>query len=239
MSVTTDTLRDLHRIHRQVADLQNRLNKGPHQVAARQNNVASIEEEHANIKDTLTKARVLADSKQLQLRQREDRLADLRSKLNACSSNREYQTLQEQIAADIQANSVLSDEILEILERIDQQQEQLQRSETDLTKSRALLEELRQRVDGERAGLEDELARVSQELQQAEAALPGEIRAEYFRITRARGEDALAPVEGNTCGSCFHILSAQTMNELSLGVLVFCKSCGTLLYAPEDTSPGS
>jgi len=237
MSVTTNALRELHRIHRQLTDLRGRLEKGPQQVAARQDNLSRMEQEHTKLKETLTKTRVLADEKQLQLRQREDRIADLRAKLNGCSSNREYQTLQEQIAADIQANSVLSDEILEALERIDQHQEHLQQSATDLTKSHASLQQLQQRVDGERAGLQSELERVTAELKRAEATLPSEIRAEYFRITRARGEDALAPVEGTTCGSCFHVLSPQTMNELSLGKLVFCKSCGTLLYAPEDTNP--
>ena len=38
------------------------------------------------------------------------------------------------------------------------------------------------------------------ELKQAETGLPLEFRQEYERIAKARGEHALAQVEGETCG---------------------------------------
>ncbi len=66
-----------------------------------------------------------ADQKQLQLKSSEDKVKDLRRKLNAAASNREYQALLEQIAADEMANSVLADEILEALEKIDAFQKNL------------------------------------------------------------------------------------------------------------------
>ena len=67
------------------------------------------------------KTAVLAcDAKQLQLRSREDKIKDLDAKLKTAASNREFSLLKEQIAADKQANEVLSDEILEGLEYIDE-----------------------------------------------------------------------------------------------------------------------
>ena len=56
--------------------------------------------------------RVEADSKQLQMKEREEKIVNLQGKLNAAKENREYQALKDQIAADKQANVVLSDEIL-------------------------------------------------------------------------------------------------------------------------------
>ena len=41
------------------------------------------------------------------------KLDDLQAKLNMAQSNKEYQLLKDQMAADKQANSVLADEILE------------------------------------------------------------------------------------------------------------------------------
>ena len=49
----------------------------------------------------------------------------------------------------------------------------------------------------------------------------------------------LAQVEGEVCGHCYQKLTAQTMNELYLSRPMFCKSCGCLLYLPEDRSPRS
>ncbi len=82
-------------------------------------------------------------SKQLQLREREARIKDLQVKLNTCSSNREYQALKEQIAADQQANSVLSDEILEALERIDVLQAEFTKIQADRDKAAEGLQSVR------------------------------------------------------------------------------------------------
>ncbi len=54
------------------------------------------------------------------------RIVDLEGKLNTAASNREFSLLKEQIAADEQANSVLSDEILEALEQLDLMQDQVE-----------------------------------------------------------------------------------------------------------------
>ncbi len=237
MTVNADALRELHRIHRQLTDLRGRLALGPKQVQAAAANLARLQLAVPQAKEALTKTRVFADDKQLQLRQREDRIKDLGIKLNACSSNREYQALKEQIAADEQANSVLSDEILEALEKIDEHQAQLHQAEQSLQMATEGFEKLRDRVENERQGLESELARVQSELAQAETSLPADFRNDYQRITRARGEEALAQVDGGTCGACYQMLSPQTINELRMSKPVFCKSCGAVLYLPEDRSP--
>ncbi len=121
MSVSAEVLRTLHRIHRQQTDLRERLARGPRQIKVGEANHAKIEAELEAARQLTRQMRVSADQKQLQLREREGRLVDLRGKLNAAASNREYQALLEQIAADEQANNVLSDEILELLEKVDAQ----------------------------------------------------------------------------------------------------------------------
>ena len=48
------------------------------------------------------------------------------------------------------------------------------------------------------------------------------------------GEDALAAVEDSTCIGCYTTITTQMMNELLTNKPVFCKSCGRMLYLPED-----
>lgn len=239
MTVSASALREIHRIHRQISDLRSRLERGPRQVKASEAHLNDIRDKCAQAKETLKQTRMSADDKQLQLRQREDRIKDLRGKLNSCSSNREYQTLKEQIAADQQANSVLSDEILEALERIDQQHEAVEQQEQECQKLADDLQSLSKKVEAEQQQLGAELERVTEELHQSESSLPSEIKADYERIARVRGEDTLAQVDGETCSGCFQVLSPQTMNLLMMGKAQFCTSCGALLYLPEDDSPTS
>jgi predicted nucleic acid-binding Zn-ribbon protein len=238
MTVQAEVLRELHRIHRQLADLRERLERGPKQVKGAKLGLAQQEQAEAEAKEAITRAKVAADEKQLQLKQREARIADWKAKLNAATSNKEYQALKEQIGADEQANSVLSDEILEALEKIDELQANLVQARERVTKTRDELQKVQQRVQGQQTGLESELARVTAELEQAEAKLPGDLKVEYARLAKGRGESALAQVEGECCGGCFFTLTSQMMNELYMSRAVFCKNCGSLLYLPEDRSVG-
>ena len=106
MNETGEALRQLHRIHRQLTDLRERLARGPKQIRAGESNVTCLEEDLSKTKEDIKAARIAADQKQLQLKVAEDRIEDLKGKLNACVSNREYQALREQIAADEMATSV-------------------------------------------------------------------------------------------------------------------------------------
>lgn len=238
MTISVDVLRELHRIHRQVGDLKSRLTRGPKQVEAGQLAVQRGEQELAAAKELLKQARKESAEQQLQLKEREVKCVDLQRKLNECKTNVEFKTLKDQIAAEKQASSVLEDEILDKLEKIDQLQVQVHDAEHKLARNREELAKTQARVSGEHAGLEVELARVNELLVQTELKLPDEIRVEYDRIVKARGEEAMAPVDGDCCGSCFTVLTAQTMNLLQLSRLVFCKSCGCLLYLPEDPHIG-
>lgn len=238
MTTSPDKLRTLHRIHQQLAELRARLDRGPKQILARQQGVERSEKELVDSKEAWKKIHMESDEQMVQLKKMETDIESLQRKLNECKQNDAYKILKDQIAATRQARSVLEDEILDKLDRIDQIQIQVQEAEAKLEKARQELEATTQSVDGQRATLEADLARATDQLKQAEAALPADFKAEYQRLTRAHGDHALASAKDETCGNCFTVLSPQTMNELFLGKLVFCKSCGCMLYLPEDQSVG-
>jgi predicted nucleic acid-binding Zn-ribbon protein len=233
MAVTAELLRELHRLHRQLSDLQSRLDRGPKQVKAGEANVARLQEAADQAKEVAKRTEMTAREKERQLKEREGRIEDLKRKLNACSTNREYQAIVEQIAADDQANSVLSDEILELFEKQAAEAEAAKTAAAGVDKGKADLEKLKERIAGEREGLQSEVHRISGELQAAAKNLPGDIRTEYERVAKVSGEEALAPIEDECCGGCYQKITSQMLNELKLQQLVRCKSCGRILYLPE------
>jgi len=238
MSVTASALRELHRIHQQLTDLRERLDRGPKQIKARQANVAQAEERLAKAQAELKASRVAADQKQLLLKSSEAKIIDLKAKLNAASSNREYQALKDQIAADQMAGSVLSDEILEALEKIDEQRKSIGQFEEQVVKAKEELTKVQNTIREHESSLKTDVARLETDLKEAEKGLPADFRQSYDRIVKARGEDALAKVEGDVCGGCYYQLTANQVSELTMSRAIFCKSCGRLLYLPEDRTPG-
>ncbi len=234
MTFTAASLRELHRIHRQLSDLRERLERGPKQIKARQANAAAAEEKLAKAHADSKAARVAVDQKQLLLRSGEAKIFDLKNKLNTCHTNREYQALRDQILADEMANSVLSDEILEAMERGDTFKHTIAEAEQQVAKAKEDLTKLQQTVRAQEETLLGEVARLEKELREAETGLPDDLREAYQRIVKVLGEDAMAQVEGESCGGCHKQLTPNVMSQLSMATVVFCKTCGRLLYLPED-----
>lgn len=231
LAVTVDAVRTLHRLHRQLEDLRGRLAAGPRAIDARLKVVDACAAKVAALQEDVKKARVSGDQKQLQLRSMEARIADCEAKRNGAKTNREYQLLGEQIAADAEAKRVLEDEILEALERVDVLKASLPSLEAEAAAARNALEETKQRVAGERGGLDVEVARIAADLERAEQELPADTRESYRRIVKSKGADAMAMLEGESCGGCNQQLPANAVAELVTGRVVPCRSCGRLLYA--------
>jgi uncharacterized protein len=55
----------------------------------------------------------------------------------------------------------------------------------------------------------------------------------YRRLVHAHGAGALASVENRACTACHAILSPQDNLNVKTGKLIFCRSCGRLLYPPD------
>ncbi|MEN6407837.1 MAG: phospholipase [Thermoguttaceae bacterium] len=225
--------RTLHRIHRQLTDLRGRLDRGPKQIHAAEANVQHHENLLAQTKDEAKTLRKNADQKQLQLKSHEDKVKELRVKLNGASSNREYQALLEQIAADEMAKSVLEDEILEAMEKADAFLKDIAGAESAVKAARQKLEQVRAEVAEREPRLTADADRLDAELKTTEATLPDDVREKYRRVARSRGEDALAVVENQYCTGCNQQIPLNMLNQIMLGQPVFCKSCGRLLYLPE------
>ena len=233
MSVTAAALRELHRIHQQLADLRDRLERGPKQVRARETNVTQLEAQLAEARDRAKQTQMAIDRKQLDLKSGEQKVLDLRVKLNTANSNREYQALLEQIAAAEMAGSVLADEILEAMEKVDLNGMAVKEAEKNLASGKQEMQKAQQAVAASTAAIHDDVARLESELAEAERALPPDLKADYDRVVRSKGADSLSAAEDGVCLGCGQQITLNMENELRLSKLVFCKSCGRLLYMPE------
>ena len=234
MTVTASLVQTLHRINRQKTDLKGQLARGPKVVATATAKLTAAEKQAQDIRDEMKRMKMEADSKQLQMKEREDKIHHWKGQLNTVKENREFQTLKDQIAADSQANVVLSDEILEILEGLDTMEERLKQAEANCVAVQDDRDKIAQQIAEKKVKLEEELARVEQELQEAESGLSGDFKRDYERLVAAKGEEAMAELEGNCCSSCYKNLTPQLLEQLSTGQPVICPSCGCLIYRVEN-----
>jgi predicted nucleic acid-binding Zn-ribbon protein len=233
MAANAELLELLHRIHRQLADLRERQERGPRQVKAREVNAARLDAELAAAQDAVRQAKVVSDRKQLDLKANEQRIAEWRVKLNACSNNKEYQTMIDQIAAAEMAGSVLADEILEGMEKSDQLELAVAEVKSRLEAGKNDFAKFRDAVAGEGQSIAADITRLESELAEAEKRLPAEFRDDYRRVIRGKGAEGMAKMEAGVCEGCGKQVTLNMQNHLLLGKPVYCTACGRLLYTAE------
>lgn len=233
MPVSDAFVRRLHEILSRVADIKSQIDRSPKQIQAAQAQLLAAQNAVTQCKDSIKQKRMEADRKQLQQREREAKLYEWEGKLNGAKNNREYQAIKEQLAADSQANSVLSDEIFEILESIDALQGSLTELEAKLVLVKADTAKAEARIQERLVVLRADLERAEGDLKQAESEIPGDFSDAYQRLVQSRGEEAMAPLDDKSCGGCNTTLPPRSLDQLRLGNPVTCPSCGRLLYRPE------
>jgi len=231
MKVKDNGLRRLHELHLQLQDVQEQLDRGPRRLKARGQ---ATQQKQVDLEAQLQKQkmlRVTADQKSLQLKTNEAKIVDLRSKLNMASSNREFDIIKGQIEADTMANSVLEDEILATLEKVDGSQIAVRELEQELVKSKSDEQRIAEEIESAEPGLTRRMAELQTQITEAERCLPGETAIVYRRLVQAHGAAALAEVEGDICSACYVTIPPQLLVFLRSGQIMFCKTCGRLLYA--------
>jgi predicted nucleic acid-binding Zn-ribbon protein len=131
------------------------------------------------------------------------------------------------------ANSVLADEILEALDKVDEHKKKEAQAESGLAAARRKVQEVGSEAAEKEPLLRGDIKRLEAELKQSESALPAEVREPYQRVVHHLGEDALAPVENQCCGGCNQQIPLNLCNKIMTNQAVFCKSCGRMLYMTE------
>ncbi|MEL7500425.1 MAG: phospholipase [Planctomycetota bacterium] len=215
---------------RQLTDIQERMDRGPIRIRIVTANEANFAAEQTDAQDRLNELRKASNEKQMQLAEREAKIEDMKGKLNACDSNKEFQLLKDRIAADEQANFVLQDEILEQLERMDVLTEALNTAKANHEKAKSETVAMKDKVALELSELEAEQQRVREELGESEGKLPISLREDYQRLVAAKGENAFAVTNTENCDNCHQRCTTQMKSNLMMQLPVKCAGCGSILY---------
>ena len=214
-------------------ELQQKLEHGPRQVKARQQILARKQTEIDAFKAELKQARMVADQKNLQLKTNESKIADLKAKLNQATSNREFDIIRSQIDADTMANSVLEDEILEVLEKVDQIQQKISKAEAEAAQVAADVRRVAQEVET----AAPKLRRRPPRSRPACAKRKKSCRGGPLKCTgdwcKPTGRPPWRPSKTTPAPRATRFFPPIRSSSSTRGSSSFCRSCGRLLYRPE------
>ena len=233
MSSATGGLRELHQVHLALDACYRQLEGGPRQIAVLEKRLAAKQAEIDAQKIRITEQQKAADKKNLQFRTNEQTVADTKSKLNQAKSNVEFDIFKGQIAKAEADNENIETEYLELLEQVDAEKVTLEQLEVELKDATAKLQKSRAEFSELEPKVKEQAAGLTEELHEAEKCLPAKEMGLYRRLVEAHGPSTLAPLDANACSECFVELSPQDIVEVRTAKLVFCKSCGRILYSDD------
>lgn len=174
------------------------------------------------------------DRKELDLKTDEQAIGKYNVQLNSIKTNKEYAALRSEIDVKKADMSILEDEILNAMSRLETVNKEYIQSQEDLKREEASLKEMIESVDADIKGIDIEIEEVQSNQQKYIDSLDDDTLKHYRRLSNIKDGKAVVAVIGNVCGGCFMNITAQTLNLLIGGKgLVFCQSCSRILYLEE------
>lgn len=231
MSAAAEILREIHRLKKNIQDLENRIEQGPRAQKAHQNKLALAEENHKKMQDAIKHLKVHIHEKETSVKAVQQNILKLEK--TEISNKKEYDALRSEIAAANKQIRSLEDEILDLMGDVEDKSKQLVEMEKAVQKTKTDAAQFAKDHEGKLARFAEERAAALTKLAEVENSLPEEILVSYQRLAAAKGEDALAPVEGRTCIACYTEITSQMQNDLLRGAFVHCKNCGRILYVAQ------
>ena len=174
------------------------------------------------------------DRKELDLKTNEGEITKFNVQLNSIKTNKEYSALISEIGSKKADMSILEDEILDTMSKLEITKQGFEKATESLRNEEESLKDLINSVDAEVKVTDTEIEKIKGEQKKYIDLLDEHSLANYNRLSNIKGGKAIVPVIGNVCGGCFMNIRTQTLNALMGNKdLVFCQSCSRILYLDE------
>jgi predicted nucleic acid-binding Zn-ribbon protein len=182
-------------------------------------------------KSALTQLQMKRKEKEIELDGKENQIKKHSMELNSVKSNDAYKALLAEIDVCKNDKSALESEILELMERIENEAVQIKEEEKKLKQKEAEVQATISRIEAERKEFADKVAALEKERNEFAETVPKDILSRYEYIREGRGGVAIVPIEGHDCGGCHTVLRAQVINDVCKAHdMIFCDNCSRILY---------
>ncbi|HEX5273622.1 MAG TPA: C4-type zinc ribbon domain-containing protein [Gemmataceae bacterium] len=225
-------LRELHRLRRHIASLQEEMNRTPLRIKAQASRLTRQEEDLKAARDALQHVKVGIKENEVSLKEAHQHIAKLEAQ--PVNNKKEYDALRNEVANERKKCGEIEQAILEGMIASDEQSARIPEVEKALKAGKDELARFEAAAKERLATLTQELQQTQAQLREVETTLPEHVRKDYNRLVAAMGEEALSLAKNNTCSACYSALTAQQQNDLAAGRLVLCKSCGRIVYLADE-----
>jgi hypothetical protein len=179
--------------------------------------------------------RMALDKRELDLKEAEGRIKKLEVQLNTVKTNKEYAAFQHEILGLKADKSRIEDEILKMFEQSEQQQKEIKQLAAKAEDAASAVRERKKAMETALQDADARIARVQKERAELSEKIPPGFRNPYERLLKRSDGRAMAACRNYVCSGCRMSLTTNIVSLLMGGdKLVFCQSCGRILYIADD-----
>jgi predicted nucleic acid-binding Zn-ribbon protein len=199
-----------------------------------------LEAKHEEIK----LMRVQADRLELELKDRDQRIAKLRAALNMAKTNKEYAAVLTELNTSKADNAKVENQILDLMKNIETDEAGYGQIQAQIDEQKTGLGELRKETETKAVGYEAEIEEIQREWDLAAKIIPTEVLNVFKRVAETYDGEAMASagkenerVDIFSCGGCFMRLPAEIVNQLmTKDDIIRCSNCTRILILKTEAN---
>ena len=217
-----DRIKKVQSISGRIALLQSEVEKKQARIGASQQTLDDLLAEIEPCNQRITQGRTLTNKFELDVGELTANISKSNDQLNKASATNEFNSLKIQIAKLEEEKSSAEGNLLLIIEKIEEIENQVVDINERSTHAKQQLEEVRSVVGEEIEEYQQQIQSLEEPLQQAREVTDPELLEIFDRLFSGIGTSVVVEIEGSTCGGCHMNLSQQVVEQTNKGITVVC-----------------
>lgn len=172
---------------------------------------------------------------ELELAAKEEVTKKFQGQLYSLKTNKEYNTMLQQIQDSKADASRAEDKILEVMEKSESSRKDIEEEKKRLDEEEKNFNTQKKKVDDHLKEIESKLAQQEAERKQIIPEIDKKILSQYDRILQNREGLAIVEVKNSTCMGCNMFVPAQVENLIKMYErIITCEVCNRILFIADE-----
>jgi predicted nucleic acid-binding Zn-ribbon protein len=228
-------LAEIQKFDSEIYDMQVVLKERPAMISALQAQFEASKKHLHELEDKLKSHVVERKGYELDLQQKEDKIAKLKAQLGEIKTNREYTAMISEIENGKADKAGAEEKILILMDQCEAAEKEIDKEKVNVAATEKVFNAKKKEVEDEIAVIKDKIRVLESKRDQLKPDVEKQQLSLYEKIVAHKEGIGIVPViNKDTCGGCYIQLMPQQINAILMGnQIVQCESCQRILYSED------
>ena len=229
-----DGLIKLQEVDSEIYALENEKASKPLEIKAIESSFESKKENLASLQNQSLELQKQRKEHELEFAANAEAVKKLQGQLYSLKTNKEFQTMQQQISDTKADGAVIEESILISYEESDKIKAQIDQENLKLKEEEKIFLDQKKKVEERIKEIDTRLGQLGAQRKQVTPGIDQKMLSEYERILHSRDGLAIVMIKDNSCGGCHMLLPPQVINLIKMyEEVITCEVCNRILFIKE------